>query len=176
MGKFTDGKPEKTPLPTLFVTHDHYAMLYRLTQTAMNQSKPGPKVELEAKGKYVKGPITVYNTVGELPGTEKPNEFLVLGAHLDSWDLGQGTTDNGTGSCVVLESARLLAKSPEKPKRTIRFVLFTGEEEGLFGSQAYVAAHEKELPMMQVALVHDTGTGRVNGMGVEHRDVLEARF
>ena len=174
MGEFKDGKPEKTPLPTLFVSHDHYSMLYRLAQTAMNQNKPGPRVELEAKGKYIKGPITVNNTVGEIVGSEKPKEFVVVGAHLDSWDLGQGTTDNGTGTCVVLESARLLAKSPEKPKRTIRFVLFTGEEEGLFGSKAYAEAHTAELPEMQAALVHDTGTGRVTGLGVEGRTELRA--
>jgi hypothetical protein len=172
MGKFTDGKPERTPLPTFFVTHDHYALLYRLVQSAQNNGQPAPRLEIEAKGKYVKGPITVYNTVGDLVGTEKPNEVVICGAHLDSWDLAQGATDNGTGTCVVLESARLLSKSPEKPKRTIRFILFSGEEEGLFGSQAYVEAHKGELDNFQAALVHDTGTGKVTQLGLEHRDEL----
>ncbi len=172
MGAFKDGKPEKTPLPTFFVVHDHYAMLYRLAQTALNQNKPSPKVELEAKSKFVKGPVTVYNTVGEIRGSEKPDEFVVLGAHLDSWDLAQGTTDNGTGTCVVLESARILAKSAEKPRRSIRFILFSGEEQGLFGSKAYAEAHAAELPKMQAALVHDTGTGRVTSLGLERRSEL----
>ena len=74
--------------------------------------------------------------MGEIKGSEKPDEFVILGAHLDSWDLAQGTTDNGTGSTVVLEAARILAKSGVTPRRTIRFVLFTGEEQGMHGSRA----------------------------------------
>ena len=121
------------PMPSLFVAHEHYALLHRLA------TRPEPaktKVEVEITNKFIPGPITVYNTVGEIPG-ERADEFVVVGAHLDSWDLAQGTTDNGTGSCIVLETARLLARSGVKPKRTIRFVLFTGEEQGLYGSKAY---------------------------------------
>lgn len=160
------------PLPSLFVTHDHYAMLWRLA------SRPDAKtrMELEVTNKFVPGPVTVYNTVGEIRGSEKPDEFVVVGAHLDSWDLGQGTTDNGTGSCVVLEAARILAKSGVQPKRTIRFVLFTGEEEGLHGSREYVKAHEDEMPKTSIAIVHDTGTGRVVGIGTQRRDVLKPIF
>jgi hypothetical protein len=158
------------PLPTLFVAHEHYAQLYRLA------SRPAPaktRVEVEIHNKITPGPIPVYNTVGEIKGSEKPDEFVVLGAHLDSWDLAQGTTDNGTGSCVVLEAARLLAKSGIKPKRTIRFILFTGEEQGLFGSKAYVKAHEAEMPKCSMALVHDTGTGKVVGIGLQGRDAVK---
>ncbi|HMF10784.1 MAG TPA: M20/M25/M40 family metallo-hydrolase, partial [Gemmataceae bacterium] len=118
----------------------------------------------------------VYNTVGELPGSEKPDEFVILGAHLDSWDLAQGTTDNGTGSCVVLESARLLAKSGVRPRRTVRFCLFTGEEQGLYGSKAYVKEHQDELPRISMCLVHDTGTGKVTGIGLQGRQVLQPIF
>src|SRR6185436_18924344 len=99
-----------------------------------------------------------------IPG-EKADEFVVLGAHLDSWDLAQGTTDNGTGSCIVLETARLLTRSGVKPKRTIRFVLFTGEEQGLHGSKQYVIRHKDEMDKHDATLVHDTGTGRVNSFG-----------
>jgi carboxypeptidase Q len=98
---------------------------------------------------------------------------VVVGAHLDSWDLGQGTTDNGTGSCVVLETARLLAKSGVKPKRTIRFVLFTGEEEGLHGSKQYCIRHKDEMAKTSVALVHDTGTGKVLGFGLQGREAIK---
>ena len=76
------------------------------------------------------GPATVYNTIAEIRGSEKPDEIVVLGAHLDSWDLGTGTTDNGTGSMVVLEAARALQKSGLKPKRTIRFALFPAKSRG----------------------------------------------
>ncbi len=157
------------PMASLYVAHEHYALLYRLA------TRPGDvktKVEVEVTNKFIPGPITVYNTVGEIPG-EKADEFVVLGAHLDSWDLAQGTTDNGTGSCVVLEAARLIAKSGVKPKRTIRFVLFSGEEQGLHGSKQYVARHKDEMPKTSVALVHDTGTGKVLGFGLQGREVIK---
>ncbi len=149
------------PLPSLFVTHDHYSLLYRL---ASRKDVPPTKVEVEIVNKNIPGPITVYNTVGEIRGSEKPDEFVVIGAHIDSWDLGQGTTDNGTGTTVVLESARAIAKLAKqgiRPKRTIRFALFSGEEQGLFGSKEYVKKHKSEMPKTSMALVHDTGTGRV---------------
>lgn len=155
-------------LPTLYVAHNHYELLYRLA------TRPAPaktRIELEVNNKFLPGPIKVFNTVGEIRGSEKPEEYVVVGAHLDSWDLGQGTTDNGTGSCCVLEAARLIAKSGIKPKRTIRFVLFSGEEQGLHGSRAYIERHKDEMPRTSVALVHDTGTGRVKGIGTGGRDV-----
>ena len=110
--------------------------------------------------------VEVYNTVGEIRGSEKPDEVVILGAHLDSWDLGTGSTDNGTGSMAVLEAARALVKSGVKPKRTIRFVLFTGEEEGLVGSKRYVDAHKNDLDKISAVLVHDTGTGKVLTLGL----------
>jgi carboxypeptidase Q len=158
------------PLPSLFITHEGYALLHRLA------SRPAPartRVEFEIDNKFIDGPVAVYNTVGEIPGSEKPDEFVVVGAHLDSWDLGQGTTDNGTGSCVVLETARILSKLAVKPKRTIRFVLFTGEEQGLHGSKEYVKKHKDEMAKTSMALVHDTGTGRVVGIGLQGRAAIQ---
>jgi hypothetical protein len=151
------------PLPTLYVAHEHYAQLYRLA------SRPPPartRVELEVVNKITPGPVAVCNTVGELRGRENPGELVILGAHLDSWDLGQGTTDNGTGSMVVLEAARILAASGIQPRRTIRFVLFSGEEQGLCGSRAYVRQHREEMKRISMCLVHDTGTGRVESIGL----------
>ena len=103
-------------LPTLFVAHEDYAMLWRL---ASRKDGAKTRIELEVKNTFIPGPITVYNTVGEIRGSEKPDEFVVVGAHLDSWDLGQGTTDNGTGSSIVLETARVLVKCGVKPKRSV---------------------------------------------------------
>ncbi len=108
--------------------------------------------------------------MGEIRGTQKPDEFVVAGAHLDSWDLAQGATDNATGSCVVLEAARLLVRSGVRPRRTIRFVLFSGEEQGLHGSRAYVETHKDEMPRTSLCVVHDTGTGHVTGVGVQGRE------
>jgi carboxypeptidase Q len=156
-------------LPRVSMAHEHYALLYRLA----SREDAVTRVETEIENKFIPGPITVYNTIGEVRGYEKPDEYVVVGAHLDSWDLAQGTTDNGTGSCVVLEAARTvaaLASQGHRPKRTIRFCLYTGEEQGLVGSKKYVERHEAELPNHSAAIVHDTGTGRVLGFGVLGRE------
>ena len=166
------GQPE--PPTSLFIAHEHYALLHRLATAA---DGPKPTVELEVTNTFTPGPITVYNTVSEIPGTDKPDEIVVVGAHLDSWDLGTGTMDNGTGSCVVLETARTLAalaKAGHKPKRTIRFCLFSGEEQGLHGSKEYAKRHKDELPKHSAALVHDTGTGKVLGFGLQGREAVKA--
>jgi hypothetical protein len=157
------------PVPSVYTSHDHYSLLWRLA------SRPAPavtRVEIEITNKFIPGPVTVYNTVGEIRGSEKPDEFVVCGAHLDSWDLGQGATDNGTGSCVVLETARIIMKSGIKPKRTIRFVLFSGEEQGLLGSAQYVAAHRDEMEKTSLAIIDDTGTGKVVAVRTQNRENL----
>jgi carboxypeptidase Q len=142
-------------IPTAFITGEGYRMLYRM-------QRHGPvQVEIEMTNSFSDKPVEVYNTVAEIKGSEKPDEVVILGAHLDSWDLGTGSTDNGTGSMAVLEAARALAKLNLKPKRTIRFILFSGEEEGLCGSVKYVEAHKAELEKISGVLIHDTGTGKV---------------
>ncbi len=159
----TDGTTEPFqmgPQPTAFITGEGYRMIYRML-------KKGPvELEIEISNSLSKKPVEVYNTVGEIRGIEKPDEVVILGAHLDSWDLGTGSTDNGTGSMAVLEAARTLAKLDLKPKRTIRFILFTGEEQGLIGSKEYVKAHKSELGKISGALMHDSGTGRVLTIGL----------
>jgi len=147
-------------IPSAFITGEGYRMLWRML-------KHGPvTIEIEMTNTLSDKPVEVYNTVGEIRGSEKPDEVVILGAHLDSWDLGTGSTDNGTGSMAVLEAARTLARLNLKPKRTIRFVLFTGEEEGLVGSKRYVEAHKNDLEKISAVLVHDTGTGRVLTLGL----------
>src|SRR5712664_2956490 len=147
-------------IPTAFITGEGYRMLFRMQKHARVE------VEIEMTNSFGDKPMDVYNTVAEIRGSEKPDEVVILGAHLDSWDLGTGSTDNGTGSMAVLEAARTLAKLNLKPKRTIRFVLFTGEEEGLVGSVKYVDAHKDELEKISGVLVHDAGTGRVLTLGL----------
>jgi Zn-dependent M28 family amino/carboxypeptidase len=147
-------------IPNVFITGEGYRMIWRMM-------KHGPvTLEIEMNNSFSDQPVEVYNTVGEILGSEKPDEVVILGAHLDSWDLGTGSTDNGTGSMAVLEAARALAKSGLKPKRTIRFVLFSGEEQGLVGSKKYVEAHKNDLDKVSAVLVHDTGTGRVLTLGL----------
>ncbi|HET7041152.1 MAG TPA: M20/M25/M40 family metallo-hydrolase, partial [Gemmatimonadales bacterium] len=95
---------------------------------------------------------------------------VILGAHLDSWDLGTGATDNGTGVAGVMEALRAIEAAGLEPRRTIRVVLFSGEEQGHFGSKAYVEAHRAELPRVQAVLVFDLGTGKVRGFALQGRE------
>ncbi len=147
-------------IPTAYMTRENYTLLWRLLEAGAVEAEVN--IESSFSGK----PVEVYNTVAEIAGTEKPDEVVIVGGHLDSWDLGTGATDNGTGSMVVLETARALQKLGVKPKRTIRFVLFTGEEQGLNGSKAYVKAHQNELGKISGVLVHDSGTGKVLTIGL----------
>ncbi|HEV1994102.1 MAG TPA: M20/M25/M40 family metallo-hydrolase, partial [Candidatus Acidoferrum sp.] len=146
--------------PVAYVARENYRLLWRFLDE-------GPvQVEVDIQAKLGGKTVEVYNTVAEIPGSEKPDEVVIIGGHLDSWDLGTGATDNGTGSMAVLEAARALQKLGVKPKRTIRFVLFTGEEQGLNGSKAYVKAHVAELGKISGVLVHDSGTGKVLTVGL----------
>lgn len=113
------------------------------------------------------GPIPVYNTIAEIPGTTRPEEVVIISAHLDSWDGpgSQGTIDNGTGSAVTLEAARLLMAAGAEPDRTIRFILWTGEEQGLLGSRAYVESlSDDELAGISAVFVDDGGTNYEGGL------------
>jgi carboxypeptidase Q len=107
------------------------------------------------------GPVTSNNIVGEIEGTTHPEQVVVVGAHLDSWDLGTGATDDGFGVAAVLGAAQALIRSRLPPARTIRFVLFSGEEQGLLGSRAYVLSHANELDSVVAALALDWGAGRI---------------
>ncbi len=167
MGGIGGEKYEVGLVPTAFVTTEGYGTIWRLLQ------RDAVEMEIELTNSFSDAPVEVYNTVAELRGSEKPGEVVILGAHLDSWDLGTGATDNGTGSMAVLEAARTLGKLDLKPKRTIRFVLFTGEEQGLVGSERYVESHKAELDKISAVLVHDTGTGRVLALALH--DNYQAR-
>jgi carboxypeptidase Q len=163
------GSPTRVaPLPSMVIAHEDYALLARLIGSGTT-----PRVQGRVENQLGKAPVQQWNTVAELKGSERPGEVVILGAHLDSWDLGTGTTDNGTGSMVVLEAARALAQSGLKPKRSIRFILFSGEEEGLLGSRAYAEAHAAQADSIQAVLVLDNGTGAVTGQALQGRKDLE---
>lgn len=152
---------QPSQVPSAYTTREDYINLWRLLDTG----KP-VKAELNIQSGFTGKPVDVYNTVAEIRGTEKPDEVVIIGGHLDSWDLGTGATDDGTGVMAVLEAARALKKLNVQPKRTIRFVMFTGEEQGLNGSKAYVKAHQAEMPKVSGVLVHDSGTGKVLTVGL----------
>jgi hypothetical protein len=120
------------------------------------------------------GPIKTANVVAEITGSEKPNEFVILGAHLDSWELGTGALDNGCNAALVVDALRAIKASGLKPRRSIRFILFSGEEEGLLGSRAYSKAHRPELDNAAGVIIYDSGTGKTTGFSTGGRkDVLE---
>ena len=165
------GSPDDVAkFPVVVVGNETFTEFHRL----LGRGEP-VRVEVNASNTFGRDTLMQWNTVGEIRGSERPDEIVLLGAHLDSWDIGTGATDNGTGAIAVLEAARLLGAlkaSGVRPKRTIRFVLFTGEEQGLYGSQFYALAHASELPRFQAVLVLDNGTGRIQGMGLQGWDEL----
>jgi carboxypeptidase Q len=105
--------------------------------------------------------VETASVVGDIPGREKPEEIVLLGAHLDSWDLGTGAIDDGAGVAIMVEAARRIGQLPKKPRRTIRVVLFANEEFGLSGARAYAEAHKDELARHVMAAESDFGSGRV---------------
>jgi hypothetical protein len=122
-------------------------------------------LEFDVRNYFKKGPVKLYNVIADLPGAELPDEYVIVGGHLDSWDGATGATDNGTGVATALEAARILKKAGVRPKRTIRFMLWSGEEQGLLGSAAYVKAHKDLMPKISAVLVHDGGTNYLAGIG-----------
>jgi Zn-dependent M28 family amino/carboxypeptidase len=120
------------------------------------------------------GPIKTTNVIAEIKGSEKPQEFVILGAHLDSWELGTGALDNGCNAALVVDALRAVKASGLKPRRSIRFILFSGEEEGLLGSRAYATAHRSELDNAAGVIIYDAGTGKTTGFADGGRkDVLD---
>jgi carboxypeptidase Q len=122
------------------------------------------------------GPAESANVVGEIVGHEFPEQVVVVGAHLDSWDLSEGTTDNGVGSVSVLAAAEAIIKSGVTPRRTIRFVLFTGEEQGLLGSLAYIKQHQNEMKNHVANIVLDDGQGPIKEFQLGGHSDLVAAF
>jgi hypothetical protein len=157
--------PKKPAIPSAYLPQEPYKMLLR--QVAR---KEPVRLELSLGGSFSPKPVQAYNVIGEIRGTDKPDEVLIVGGHLDSWDLGTGATDNATGSSVALELLRALQATGLRPRRTLRIVLWSGEEEGLLGSRAYVEAHKAELDAIQAVLVHDMGTGMVKGFDLQARE------
>lgn len=129
----------------------------------------GPvEAEFNLGNKFINKPVSLYNVVAEIPGTEKPDEVVIVSGHYDSWNGpgSQGAQDNGTGAMVALEAARLLVRANAKPKRTVRFILWTGEEQGLLGSRQYVKDHWLQLDRVSAMFVDDGGTNYQGGYTV----------
>nr|WP_157514708.1 M20/M25/M40 family metallo-hydrolase [Mangrovimonas sp. TPBH4] len=142
-------------IPTLDVELEDYTMLYRLAERGEK-----PQVRVVARSKDL-GLVPAFNTIGMIKGSEKPEEYVILSAHLDSWDGATGATDNGTGTVLMMEVMRILKKVYPNPKRTILVGHWGSEEQGLNGSRAFVEDHPEIVEYVQVVLNQDNGTGRI---------------
>jgi hypothetical protein len=152
-------------IPTVDIELEDYTMLYRMVEHGDK-----PKIHIVAQSKDL-GVMPTFNTIAEIKGTEKPDEYVILSAHLDSWDGATGATDNGTGTLVMLETMRILKKLYPNPKRTILAGHWGSEEQGLNGSSAFVEDHPEIVKNIQAVFNQDNGTGRVvsiNGAGFLH--------
>jgi len=161
--------PENPNLPTLLMGNEDYGRIYRTV--TMDQATVTMRVNI--RNEFYPEGKTVYNVTGELPGTDKADEVVMLGGHFDSWNAATGATDNGAGSSDALEAIRLLKAVGAHPRRTIRVALWSGEEEGLYGSIAYVAQHfgsaenpKPEWFKFDCYLNIDSGTGKPRSASV----------
>lgn len=152
-------------IPQIDMELEDYTMLYRMVEYGDK-----PEINIVAKSKE-KGRVPTFNTIAEIKGTEKSNEYVILSAHFDSWDGGTGATDNGTGTLVMMEAMRILKKMYPNPKRTILVGHWGSEEQGLNGSRAFVKDHPEIVKNVQALFNQDNGTGRIeniSGAGYVH--------
>ena len=162
-GGHMDGRSARdsiyNPVPNLLVAHEQYGTLYRVAQRGLPA-----RVELNLQTRFLDDNRTPTNVIAEIPGTDKADEVVMLGAHFDSWHSGTGATDNGAGSVVMMEAMRILKTLGMPMRRTVRIGLWTGEEQGLIGSSRYLRIHRAELPKISAYVNLDNGTGKIRGI------------
>jgi carboxypeptidase Q len=171
---------DPTPPPMVAITPEHYNRIARLIQHGM-----APKLTFDIQTETYKSDQMGFNVVGEIPGTTKKDEIVMLGGHLDSWQGGTGATDNGTGSSVAIEVIRILTQLHHPMARTVRIALWGGEEEGLLGSKFYVQQHFAPRDTMKVTPEYakldayyndDSGSGRFRGISADGNDEIASIF
>ena len=173
--------PKDPPsLPRVALAAEHYGRIYRLLEKKIPVS-----ITLDIENKFYDDDLKSFNITGEIPGTDKADEVVMLGGHFDSWQAGTGATDNGAGSAVMLEAIRILKASGLKMRRTVRVGLWTGEEEGLLGSRAYVKAHFGDPETMKLLPEQakldayyniDNGTGKIRGVYLQGNEAVAPIF
>ncbi len=172
-----DAKPV---LPELEMSLEHINRLQRLLDAGKEVA-----IEMEIKTNFLMNDSTEYNVIAEIPGSDLKDEVVMLGAHLDSWHGATGTTDNGTGSTVVMEAMRILKAIGVKPRRTIRIALWSGEEQGLLGSRGYAMKHfgdrktmklKPEQEKLSVYFNLDNGAGKIRGIFMQNNDAVRPIF
>jgi carboxypeptidase Q len=172
----------KDPLapPTFVLTAEHYNRIARLIG-----KKAAIRIQVNLQAKVSDADVDGYNVVAEIPGGSKKDEVVMLGAHFDSWHSGTGATDNGSGSAVMMEVVRILKTLNLKMDRTVRIALWSGEEEGLLGSKAYVKEHFADPSTMKTTTAHgnfagyfnlDNGSGKIRGVYLQNNDAMRPIF
>jgi hypothetical protein len=173
--------PSVPPYPTtLSIAAEHYGRIARMLEKGVPVS-----LQLDIQNRFYDDNLNSFNVVGEIPGTDKADELVMLGGHFDSWHGGTGATDNAAGSAVMLEAVRILKATGLKMRRTVRIALWTGEEQGLLGSRAYVKDHFGDPATMQLKPEHarlsgyfnvDNGTGRIRGVYLQGNETVAPIF
>jgi carboxypeptidase Q len=153
------------PVPVAVLAREQAERLARLAQ------REEVRVRLQLRNE-TEGTTASRNVIAEIKGREKPDEIVLLGAHLDSWDLGTGAEDNGINVALVIDVARAIKRLGLRPRRTLRFALWTGEEQGMWGSAAYVIAHAAELEQHVATITFDIGSGKTLGFYLNGREEL----
>src|SRR5260370_164622 len=178
------GDKEKDPPapPRVAVASENYGRIVR-----MLEKKVTVTLQIDIENKFYDDDLNSFNIIGEIPGTDKSkaDEIVMLGAHFDSWHAGTGATDNAAGAAVMLEAMRILKQSGLKLRRTVRIGLWTGEEQGLLGSAAYVKEHFGDRATMQLKPDHvkfdtyfnvDNGTGVIRGVYLQGNEAVAPIF
>ena len=167
-------------LPQVAFASEHYGRLYR----AMDKGQAA-RIEMDVKNTFYDDDPNTFNITAEIPGTDKADEIVMLGAHFDSWQSGTGATDNAAGSAVMMEAMRILKQTGVKLRRTVRIGLWGGEEQGLLGSRAYVKDHFADPTVMQLKPEHaklagyfnvDNGTGAIRGVYLQGNEAVAPIF
>jgi carboxypeptidase Q len=179
-----DGGPRdpKEPLvvPRVAVAIEHYGRIFRTLEKNIPVT-----LKINIVNKFYDDNLDSFNLIAEIPGADKADEVVMLGAHFDSWNSGTGATDNAAGSAVMMEAMRILKASDLRTRRTIRLALWTGEEEGLLGSRAYVKEHFADRQSMQLKSDHaklsayfnaDNGTGKIRGIYLQGNEAVQPVF
>lgn len=157
-------------VPAIHLSCEDYGLVFRLTE-----NQQSPRVRLSAESEDL-GEVPVYNTIAELEGTEYPDEYVILSAHLDTWDGSSGATDNGTGTVMMLEAMRILSQVYPNPKRTILVGHWAGEEQGLNGSRAFASDHPEITENLRALFNQDNGTGAIESISMQGLTEAGAHF
>jgi carboxypeptidase Q len=176
------GRDPKAPpqAPQVVLAVEHYGRIVRTLE-----KKIPVTLQMDIANKFYDDDLNAFNVVAEIPGSDKADEIVMLGAHFDSWHAGTGATDNAAGSAVMMEAMRILQTTGLKPRRTVRLALWGGEEQGLFGSAAYVASHFADRATMQLKPDHaklsayynvDNGTGAIRGVFLQGNEAVAPIF